>query len=671
MEDKIKIVFADLTHTGKNLSGRYFPYGIALVASYLKREFPEISIDLFKYPDEFSEYLEKNNPKIACFHNASWTENINYEYVKKIKKYSPETIIIFGGPNYPIEYSKQKIFFENHPLIDFYIKGEGEIAFTILFEKLKRFNFNIKGFKQNNTNSGNCYYIYNNELIQGETLERIKTLDIIPSPYLSGMLDKFFNGIFEPILQTTRGCPFNCSYCQEGQSYFCKVHRFSLERIKEEIDYIAKKAKVNELMLADSNFGIYPEDLEICKEIALSREKYDFPKFFGLSSGINKEITIKALSVLKYRTFVAIPVQSTDSQVLENINRRNVPIEQLIGIAKDIRANNGTSFSEIILGLPGDSKEKHFKSMLDMVEADIDIVRAHQFIMLPGSEASKEEIRKKYGLTTRFRVQPRCFGEYSAYGEKFPAFEIDEICIKTNTLSYQDYLECRRFDLTIEIFYNSIFRDLINFLISKEISIPEFILESHKRISKSDIKELYDDFIKENENCLWESESDLKKHMNHKGIVEETIKYNLRENEQLKYRALILLEKIRTMHDIAFEVAKQLAEKKLTPQEENYLDELKRFSILVKSDLFTSKDLTEEFHYNFIELSKKQFKENPLLFYISSGIKIRFFNSDKQNNLIAQYLKQCGSSTEGLGYILSRCDIRDFYKEINEGECKI
>ena len=75
---------------------------------------------------------------------------------------------------------------------------------------------------------------------------------------------------------------------------------------------------------------------------------------------------------------------------------------------------------------------------------------------------------------------------------------------------------------------------------------------------------------------------------------------------------------------------------------------------------------SEFLHANFIELLKIQFKGDPTLFHIPEGIKIRFFNSDKQNNMISNYIKQQGSSPEGLGYILSRCDINDFHKNIEK-----
>ena len=53
--------------------------------------------------------------------------------------------------------------------------------------------------------------------------ERIKDLDEIPSPYLNGMMDKFFDGKLTPFLETNRGCPFTCSFCHTGSDYFHKL----------------------------------------------------------------------------------------------------------------------------------------------------------------------------------------------------------------------------------------------------------------------------------------------------------------------------------------------------------------------------------------------------------------------------------------------------------------
>ena len=64
----IKMSFVDLTHTGVSVSKNTFPYGPAVVAAYAKKQLEEeIDLEIFRFPEEFSGYLEKNIPKFACF----------------------------------------------------------------------------------------------------------------------------------------------------------------------------------------------------------------------------------------------------------------------------------------------------------------------------------------------------------------------------------------------------------------------------------------------------------------------------------------------------------------------------------------------------------------------------------------------------------------------------
>ena len=97
---KTLIAFADLTYTEQGISSNAFPYAGAIVGSYAKKKFGnDIEIELFKYPQDFKNYLENNTPGIVCFTNYSWTLDISHEFSKKIKNKFPKTIIVFGGPN--------------------------------------------------------------------------------------------------------------------------------------------------------------------------------------------------------------------------------------------------------------------------------------------------------------------------------------------------------------------------------------------------------------------------------------------------------------------------------------------------------------------------------------------------------------------------------------------
>ena len=663
-----KIAFADLTYNEKGTSSKAFPYASALVASYAKKKFEnKIEVQIFKYPGDFKNYLENNTPKIVCFTNYSWTLDISHEFAKKIKSKFPETIAIFGGPNYPNEFDSQKSFLLSYPAIDFYIKGEGELGFANLLENLIKFDFDDTALKKNKLELGNCHYIYNNELIVGATLPRIEVLNDIPSPYLSGILDKFFDKILIPGIQTSRGCPFKCNFCQEGKDYFTKICKYSLDRVIAELEYIAKRVKVPNLYVLDSNFGMYKQDVEIAKAVMAIRKRDGWPKYFEATGGKSKKV-MEVISILEGGYPPSVAMQSTDPEVLKNIQRKNVPDETVGEIIKFADSHIGSSFSEIILCLPGDTLEKHTKSMCDMMDRGANVVRAHQLLLLPDSLMYAKDYRKKYEMETRFRLQPKCFGNFSLYNETFSSAEIDEVCISNNTMTYDDYLKSRFLDLTVEIFYNNgVFREYINLLNQYNIKASDFIRKINDNISNSSLKELYAGFLKENEECLWKNKNELEDFIKSHGAIDRFIEKDLRANEQLTYRAMAFFDKMEELHNIASECTKKLLTEKsvLNDERKDYLAQLTRFSLLRKNDLRSlDKIVTEKFNYDFTKIAKSNFNGSPFSHFKSKAVNINFSHTAEQQKLFLSYIEQFGSSIPNLGAMLSRISVNSFYRNI-------
>ena len=663
----IRITLADLTYTNQGYPSVSFPFGAALVASYAKKILGDkIEYELFKYPNDFKNYAEKKKPKIICFTNYSWTFDLSYQFSKKIKTKYPDTIVIFGGPHYPNEISTQTAFLKSYPAIDFYIKGEGELGFVELFENLEKCNFSVNEFKKKKIRSGNCHYVIDDEFVEGKTLPRIGNLDDIPSPYLSGSLDKFFDGILTPAIQTIRGCPFKCTFCQEGKAYFTKIHKFSRERVKEELEYIAKKVAVPNIIIVDSNFGMYKQDIEICKDIMVIRERTGWPKYLEVSLGKSKKI-LESISILKGGLPVSVSVQSTDDKVLESISRRNIPAQTAIDVIKESENFGGSSLAEVILSLPEDTKEKHFKSIFDMMDAGSNVVRSHQLLMLPDSDMNTIENRKKYGMETRYRLQPKCFGNYEFEGESFPCAEIDELCVANNTMSYEDYLECRFLNLTVELFYNNgVFNEYVRLLKYYDILPSTLVKKINGQILETPLKNLYEDFIKETEQSLWKDRSALENFIKSSGTVDRFIKEDLRINEQLTFRAKAFFYKMNELHNIVVKVTRELLDEKshLSKQQEDYLNELTRFSILRKNNLL-SLDIrkTDKFHYDFVKISKRNFADTPFSYFNPEKLNINFSHSNEQKELISKYIGVIGSSMNNLGTILSKSVVEDFYRK--------
>ncbi len=662
---QITVSFADLVHIGhSNVNAT--PLGIALVASYALDKFDDkIKVNLFKHPAEFSKYLNQIIPNLVCFSNYIWNLNLNYEYARQIKIKSPDTIIVFGGPNYPLETEAQEMFLQSHPDIDFYIFRDGEQPFVELFNILLEHEFNISKVKKARLNIPSCHYISDGKIIRGDLLPPLKAIDEIPSPYLSHLCDKFLDKNYAPLMLTARGCPFNCTFCQDGDEYFKSVRKFSLDRVKSELQYIAQRTSNPNLLFADSNFGMYKYDIEICREIASIQKKYDWPKYFiGLAGKNNKSRVLEAASIIQNSVFggdsvyLNVAVQSTDEQVLKNIKRHNVSLSSYFDIAKMANTHGLNTFSEVILCLPGDTKDAHLKSIFQLIDAEMNVVRPHQLIMLQGAEISMKKSREKYDMLTRFRVMPKTIDSYQAFGKIFNTPEIDEICVSNSSMSFDDYLECRMFDLSVEVFYNNgIFRELINFLKLHQISISSFIMNIHKKVrfTKNPLSDLYDNFLRETKE-LWNSKEELEMSLQQPGIIDRHTSGKLGNNEQLMYRSLIIFRHMDASHKIAFNIANELLKEKghLNKRIRDYLEELAEFSLLRKKDMFSvEKTMKRIFHYDFVNLETYNFNGNPLSSYKPKGINIAFTHTNDQRELIKKYMKIYGLSNYGIGNILS------------------
>ena len=113
---------------------------------------------------------------------------------------------------------------KKYDYVDMRVAHEGEVSFSNILKVVlengiqnrdKIFSDKING----------CIYLNRktNELIEAKQ-ERLHSLGLIPSPYTTGLLDEFFDGHLSPSLQTHRGCPFKCNFCNCGKSTVRTTH---------------------------------------------------------------------------------------------------------------------------------------------------------------------------------------------------------------------------------------------------------------------------------------------------------------------------------------------------------------------------------------------------------------------------------------------------------------
>ena len=660
-EKKIDVYLADLTHSGGVLSANFFPLGIGCVGASLAESLSEkVTVELFRYPDDLSNALTKRIPQVIGFANYSWNLNISYEYIKRIKQKNPETIIVMGGPNYGLSKKEMADFWEHYPLVDFHIVFEGEIAIIELIKTLESVNFDVSAIKKSRKEIPNCHYSTDGIIIEGQPLPRVKDLNELPSPYLTGMMDKFFDGQLVPLIFSTRGCPFKCSFCNEGNDYYNKVSKRT--DLYDELHYIGKRiSPVKEVCVADANFGMYKEDVEKAKAIAEVQEKYGWPGHMYVSTGKNqKERVVEVASILNGAMFAGGAIQSTDPVVLENVKRSNISLDQL---TSDCTSD---SYTEIILALPGDSVRAHTKTLKDMLDAGVNKIRMYQLILLPQTEMNTDEARRKFEMQTKFRLMPRSYGKYEVFGETFSAIEYEEICISNNTLPFDDYKECRKLDLTVEILNNGdMFRELSALCLNLNISWFDVVVAFHnsRGNASAGMQNLYKDFIVEFSERLWETRQELENDV--KKNIDGYLNRDDGTNEMSKARAIAVFRLQDGMHDLLYRaMEEQLAKNNLLDSTmKQYIKELKIFSQLRKTDLLNTSSAHEAyFTFDFQKISDKKFLANPKDFLLDQPVKYIFKHSDVQTSRIKAYIEQYGTSLDGLGRILMRSYVKTLFR---------
>lgn len=337
----------------KHLNAYYLPYSVGLLWAYAKQT-QEIAnsiktVSWIFRRDPLDVSVEKlKSCSIVFFSIYVWNKNYCYELARQLKQVNPNLITVFGGPELP---HKDLNIFSKFPFIDTIVIGEGEQAVKDILIKL----------------------VNGNTIPKIIRADRIKDLDI-PSPYLDGMFDDLMEQHTDiewmPTLETDRGCPYKCTFCDWGSMTASKVIKFGLERVFAELEWFSKK-KLPFLTMTNANFGIFKErDTLIAEKIVELSLATGYPTGISVSYAKNSNADVFAI-VQKFKeaniqTGFILSLQTTTDSVLENIKRTNMDTNDIANIADYGRKLQLPIFTEIILGLPGETEDS-WKSNIEKI----------------------------------------------------------------------------------------------------------------------------------------------------------------------------------------------------------------------------------------------------------------------------------------------------------------
>lgn len=676
----LKIYLADLTHTGNGVATESMPLNIGLIASYTNKIFGDrVEIELFKYPEDLLEALEKSPPQILGCSNYTWNFNLAYHFASIAKKISPQTVTVFGGTNYPFNSKSQEEFLRKYPNIDLHTFYEGELAFEAFL------NHYLEFFGTENLLSspvGGCQFIRKSDgaFLEGEKLARIQSLDQIPSPYVSGLLDKFFDGILTPLVETARGCPFKCNFCNAGNTYFNNVNLFSNCYVETELRYIAKKATEcgsYHVTFTDNNFGMIPRDSKTAEVLQKCYDELGWPRSITVWTGKNsKERVIEITRTLGEKLSISMSVQSMDAEVLKNIQRDNIKLAHFKTIADELNAEGRPQHAEVIMPLPGETYASHIQGLNELLDTNVSKVNSHTLQMLYGTSYKDDpSYRASYGFVTKFRVVPLDFSKI----RNDCIFDVEEVAIATDQFSFEEYIEARKYLLLIDLCYNTgLFSPLVTYLNDRNIPTSAWIASIHQnlpRFSESS-RQVIQSFASESKGELWDREEELVQHYSLPENYQKLISYESGGNVLFKHRVSMLAFNAKGWVDDIFNqteiLIRQNAGSDDNPYHPDELEDLKSFILSSVDGCYDPKtfdsEVKKKYRYDILSwLAAAKTNRKYLGQYISSDPIEYSFEMDKlSQSVFRDGMVRYGTAISGLVKLIQRAPSLRITKSVRQ-----
>lgn len=554
---RVLIYLADLTHTGTQLATENISLNIGLVASYAKKRLGNaVDVHLFKYPEALLEALRVRSPHILGCSNYVWNSNLAEWMLGHARALDPNVVTVLGGSNFPFEAALQAEFLRARPNTDFHTFYEAEVAFV---ELLTRYLDVGAARKMKEAPIPGCHFLAaDGTHVAGPPAARLKALDEIPSPYVTGLLDHLFDGRLTPLIETTRGCPFACNFCNAGDDYYTKVNAFSLDYVREELEYIAPRIAatgVSNLWVADNNFGMFKRDAEICRIIRGLQERFRWPMGMTATTGKNrKERILETTEILGQTLTVSLSVQSMSEDVLTAIKRDNIKLDTYAQVNQRLLEQGRATLAEIIFPLPGETYASFVHGLEQLIDAGTSRILSYTLQVNHGTEYKDPDFRKRHGYVIKWRVIPLDFGEYA--GQR--VFDVEEAGVATCDASFDDYLAVRGISLLTELLYNDrTFAELMRYLAIHDIGTFDWLHAVWERRDEfpPEVCAVFDSFYAETRSELWDSEAELRAFYSEEENYQRLVRGDIGGNVIFRHKARLMTRHMEPWIDFVSKVA--------------------------------------------------------------------------------------------------------------------
>jgi hypothetical protein len=348
------------------------------------------------------DIVRRPGPAVLLLSDFLWTIEDNLRAATELVTLEPRLLVVHGGPSTPsYELEVERFFADHGPVAQILVRGEGEVAIGEVLaavaggvmdaERLAR----VAGIAFVDPGSG--------KVVITPDRPRISVLDDLPSPYLTGEFDHLVlrENPIPMALETNRGCPYGCTFCDWGSATNSRIRWFSAERVTAEIDWLASRG-VESVFVTDANFGIHSRDVDTARHLVTARASTGAlgQVIWQPAKNTTKHL-VQILQILQGGGIVSdlgIALQTTDEATLEAIGRSNISTERLMELAREMRRQSIPLRADLMLGLPGQTRSTYRTDLQLMFDQEM-APRTWVTLGLPNAPMNEPGYKSRFAIS--------------------------------------------------------------------------------------------------------------------------------------------------------------------------------------------------------------------------------------------------------------------------------
>lgn len=448
MKRKVQLVQVNYAY-GSNV---FLPYSVGLLQAYALSQ-PGIA-DHYEFITPF--FLRRpvyevvaSLPRIDVLGLSCYIWNWEYSKAlgQAVKAAQPHCLVVLGGTQVPHNF---KGFARAHPWADALVFYEGEKVFSGILAELISPNpclLSVPGI----------VVLRDGEEVPTVPAGRISDLSELPSPYINNVfyaILKDHPGLsFQASQETHRGCPYTCTFCDWGSATMNKVRQFSDGRIASEYQWFATH-NIDLLYNCDANYGLFERDIGLTEKLVDVKRKHGLPTKFRAAYAKNSNQRVFEIARMLNNEGmckgVTLSFQSLDPHTLQEVRRKNMAVNDFTGLMKMYRDEKIPTYTELILGLPGETYDSFANGIDSLMESgQHEGLNIYHAMLLPNSELSKPDYIAKHGIKSVKTELLLLHGTRET--NDIP--EYYDIVVETATLPKSDWIRASLFAYVVQAFH--------------------------------------------------------------------------------------------------------------------------------------------------------------------------------------------------------------------------